>query len=115
MDLDTTPIDQLPPELQGPAFGFVVNSWVRSWRRQSRDGLDRERFDATFPDVARRIAARGDVVMAHFEDCPELFIGWLAYDRACPNRVHYTYVKQNFSGKVSHATCSRTTCAAMCR
>lgn len=92
MDHHTTPINQLGPS----AFGFVVNSWVRSWWQQQPKCVDGEVYYNSFPDVARIVARRGDVLVAHFEDNPDTYIGWIAFDRSNPRRLHYVYVKESF-------------------
>lgn len=83
-------------ELGESGHNFVSNSWVRSRGKQEPSSIDRGMFLKSFPGVVHSIIERGDVLVAHFPDNRDLFIGWIALDREDPSCVHWMYVKGNF-------------------
>lgn len=92
MDVELSPVTQLGDS----ARAFVVDSWVRARLSEEPKSISRALFLKTFPQVVRAIVGKGDALVAHFPDNPELYVGWVAFDRRHTSRLHYLYVKKNF-------------------
>lgn len=78
-------------------LNFIQSTFLKSMKRESHLGrsCSSQVFFSEFPKVIDYILDRSKTLIAHFDEEPDLILGYIIYELEC---AHYVYVKAPYRG-----------------